>query len=304
MALTGTAPEIRRIAVVGCGTVGASWAALFHAAGRDVSVADPGISSAAELRDRISGSVQALRELGYEGAGRIHLAATLQDACRTAHLVQESAPETAGKAGLIRELDNAAPGDAIIASSTSSLLLSDLTRGCVRPGRVILAHPFHPPHLIPLVEIFGTEGAVVDRAAAFYRATGKSPVVMKREMQGHIAGRLSSALFREAVHLVAEGVGTVEDVDTALRDGPALRWSITGAFLAYHLGGGGGGMKGYLDHLGSSQERRWQDLGQPSLTPEVRDAILSGVAAAYGESPVAELEAARDEALTEILSRR
>mgnify|MGYP006282109487 CR=1 FL=1 len=304
MALTDAPPPIRRIAVIGCGNVGASWAALFHAAGCDLTVADPAISGVAELEARLAPHLGALRELGLDGAGRLERADSPETACAQADLVQESAPESAAKADLVARLDAAAPAGAIIASSTSSLLLSDLTQGCTRPDRVILAHPFHPPHLIPLVELFGTTPDVIDRAAAFYRAIGKSPVVLRREMQGHIAGRLSAALFREAVHLVAEGVASVEDVDTALRDGPALRWSVTGAFLAYHLGGGPGGMEAYLAHLGPSQERRWKDLGDPQLTPEIRGAILSGVAAAYGDRSMAELEVARDGALMTALANR
>lgn len=293
------------IAAVGCGTVGASWIALFYAAGHDVSVFDPAIEDVTDLRSRIAPHLPALRSLGFDGYGQLDLASKVELACDGVDLVQESATEDLeAKVALFRRLDLAAPSDAIIASSTSSLLLSDMVRECRNAGRCILAHPFNPPHLIPLVELFGTDRKIIERAVEIYGALGKSPVVLKREIQGHIAGRLSSALFQEAVHLVSAGVASAEDVDTALRDGPAMRWSLTGAFLAYHLGGGKGGIQSYLKHLGSSQERRWKDLGHPSLGKTTRTLIADEVEAAYGDRTIDELESLRDQALVESLITR
>jgi len=293
------------IAAVGCGTVGASWIALFYTAGHDVSVFDPAIEDVTDLRSRIAPHLPALRSLGFDGYGQLHLASSVERACDGVDLVQESATEDIeAKIALFRSLDLAVPSDTIIASSTSSLLLSDMVRECRNPERCILAHPFNPPHLIPLVELFGTNKAIIARAVEIYGALGKSPVALNREIQGHIAGRLSSALFQEAVHLVAEGVASAKDVDTALRDGPALRWSLTGAFLAYHLGGGKGGIQSYLQHLGASQERRWKDLGHPSLTEKTRNLIADEVEAAYGEKTIDELESLRDQALVESLITR
>lgn len=291
------------IAVIGCGTVGASWIALFYAAGHDVSVFDPAIGKVEELRVRIAPHLPALRSLGFYGYGQLDLASTFELACDGVDLVQESVMENLeAKVTLFRHLDLAAPSNSIIASSTSSLLLSDITVECRNPERCILAHPFNPPHLIPLVELFGTDNGIIAKAVAIYSALGKIPVVLKREIQGHIAGRLSSALFQEAVYLVAEGVASAKDIDTALRSGPALRWSLTGAFLAYHLGGGKGGIQSYLEHLGPSQERRWQDLGHPSLSKKTRTLIAAEVEVAYGDKTIDELEALRDKALVDTLN--
>jgi 3-hydroxyacyl-CoA dehydrogenase len=165
------------------------------------------------------------------------------------------------------------------------------------PSRLITAHPFNPPHLMPLIELFGTDPARVEDAAAFYRGIGRHPVRLKREAVGHIANRLSSALWREAVNLVAQDIAEVEDIDAALVYGPGLRWSVVGSHMAYHLGGGEGGIGHYLAHLGPSQERRWQDLGNPQLDAPTQEKLVDGITAEARGRSIAELEATRDSAL-------
>ena len=289
---------ITQTAIIGCGAVGAAWAALFSANGIAVSVHDPMIGTESELAARIAPAREALRELGMSGEGSVRLADSIRQACHECQFVQESTREVLEeKAKIIAELDDVAPADAIIASSTSSLLWSDLVAETRLPGRIIIAHPFNPAHLIPLVELFGSSPEVIERARAFFVGLGKVPIVLKREAQGHIANRLSSALFREAVHLVIEGIASVEDVDTALREGPGLRWSIVGVHQGYHLGAGRGGIRAYIEHLGNSQKRRWDDLGRPDLTPEVRERLILAIEAAYGDRPVETMEAERDAAL-------
>jgi carnitine 3-dehydrogenase len=286
---------LRHVAVIGCGTVGTSWAALFSAAGLSVTVYDPRIASPADLAARVDACLPALRSLGTDGNGALMLADSAAAACRSAQFVQESTPENvAAKTELIAALDADAPPDSIIASSTSSLLWSELVAGARNPGRVIVAHPFHPAHLIPLVELYGSDPAVLTRAADFYRGLRKVPVTLRREARGHIANRLSSALYREAVSLVLQGIASVEEVDTALREGPALRWSVLGVHLGTHLAAGRGGIRAYLDHLGASQEKRWEDLGTPTMDTATREALIAGVEEAYGDRVGAELEAARD----------
>lgn len=288
----------RKVAVIGFGTVGVGWTALFLANGHDVTVHDPQAGDLAGVEAALAASLDSLRALGRAERGRLSLAASPEEACVGAEFVQENAPERQDfKADLLRRLDESAPAHAIVASSTSSLLWSELTPQCRRPERVIVAHPFNPPHLVPLVELFGTDADVLDRADAFYASLGMQPVRLRKEMRGHIANRLSSALYREAVHLVEEGVASVAEIDAALRHGPGLRWAVMGAHLTYHLGGGKGGIRHYLDHLGPSQERRWQDLGQPSLHPALKARLVEGVEAEAGGKSVAELEAERDAAL-------
>lgn len=293
------------VAVIGCGTLGASWAALFLAHGLDVAAHDP----APDLVDRLGPAVararEQLAELGLTGDGRLTHHARLADAVSGARFVQENAPEDEGvKRAVLAAIDgHAAPG-ILVASSTSAMLRSALVADCATPERVIVAHPFHPPHLVPLVEIVAGDDAVAVRAASFYAGLGRRPVILRREMPGHIANRLASALYREAVHLVAEGVASVADIDAALCNGPGLRWAAMGPHMTYHLGGGAGGIRHYLDHLGASQERRWASLGTPSLDAAVKARIVAGVEAEAAGRTLPELEARRDRALLEILKAR
>lgn len=297
--------DIGRVAVVGCGTLGASWAALFLAHGLDVAAYDTAPGFEERLHAAVARARAQLAEFGVAGGGRLSVHATPAEAVAGAGFVQENAPEDeAAKRAVLAELDALAPADVLVASSTSAMLRSRIVADCARPARVVVAHPFHPPHLVPLVEIVAETEAVAARAAAFYARLGRRPVILRREMPGHIANRLASALYREAVNLVAEGVASVADIDAALCNGPGLRWAAMGPHMTYHLGGGAGGIRHYLDHLGPSQERRWQSLGTPALTEAVKDAIVAGVAAEAGGRSLTELEARRDRALIDILKAR
>ncbi|MDG5497526.1 3-hydroxyacyl-CoA dehydrogenase NAD-binding domain-containing protein [Niveispirillum sp. BGYR6] len=299
-------PE-RDVALLGCGLIGQSWAALLLAHGINVSAWDPDGDALAALPRHVLPMLDQLRALGVAAAepGQIRLAATVEAAVADADWVQENAPENVAlKQRLYAQVQAAAPADAVIASSTSSLTWSALATGMARPGRLVTAHPFNPPHLMPLVEIYGTEAAVVDRAVRFYQALGRETVVLKKEATGHIANRLASALWREAVHIVAAGIADVADVDRALVHGPGLRWSVIGAHLAYHLGGGAGGIGHYLQHLGPSQERRWASLGQPRLTPEICQQLVEGIAQEAAGRSIATLEQQRDQGLIAALTAR
>ncbi|KAB0269479.1 3-hydroxyacyl-CoA dehydrogenase NAD-binding domain-containing protein [Microvirga brassicacearum] len=294
--------SIRSVAVVGCGTVGASWAALFLAGGYDVVATDPAPEAERKLRGFIDRARPQLATLGLNGRGSLTFVDNLEAAVSTADFVQENAPENeAFKRALLARIDQAARPDAIVAISTSALLRSRIVADCEHPERHIVAHPFNPPHLLPLVEIVGEDDAVIARACAFYRSLRRKPVVLKKEVPGHIANRLSSALYREAVYLVEQGIASVADIDAAISEGPGLRWSIMGPHMTYHLGGGEGGIAHYLEHLGPSQERRWASLGEPRLTEDVKGAIVSGVEAEAGGRSIADLEAQRDHLLVEIL---
>lgn len=293
------------VSVIGCGLIGESWAALCLAHGHDVRAWDPAEGRRERFAERLIRPLQQLAELGAGGRpGRLTVADTLAEAVAGAELIQENAPEQIPlKQALYAEIEAEAE-DAIIASSASALTWSDLTPGMRRPERFITAHPFNPPHLIPLVELFGTQDAVLDRAEAFYRGLGRVPVRLKKDAVGHIANRLASALWREAVNIVAEGIADVEAVDSALVNGPGLRWSTLGAHMAYHLGGGAEGLAGYLAHLGPSQERRWSTLGAPKLTPQVCAALVEGVEREAAGRDIPTLERERDEALIRALMAR
>ncbi|MDS1134986.1 3-hydroxyacyl-CoA dehydrogenase NAD-binding domain-containing protein [Nitratireductor indicus] len=293
---------VRTVAVVGCGTVGASWAALFLAGGYDVVATDPAPGAEAGLMAFIARARPQLAELGLAGDGALSFTENLEEAVASADFVQENAPENeAFKRDFLARIDALAPEQTIVASSTSALLRSRIVADCARKHRHIVAHPFNPPHLLPLVEIIGEDDAVVERACAFYRSLGRRPIVLKREAPGHIANRLSSALYREAVSLVEQGIASVADIDAAVSDGPGLRWAIMGPHMTYHLGGGAGGIAHYLDHLGPSQERRWASLGTPQLNSEVKKAIVEGVEEEAQGRDIAALEAERDRLLSEIV---
>ena len=237
--------------------------------------------------------------------GSVTVSDDLETVVAGADLVQENAPENLTlKHDLYRQVEPLMGADAILASSTSALTWSELAPGLANPACMITAHPFNPPHLVPLVETYGQDTDRLDRAEAIYRAAGRVPVRMNKDATGHIANRLSSALWREAVHMVAEGIADVAAIDAALVNGPGLRWSAIGAHMAYHLGGGEGGMAGYLAHLGPSQERRWASLGSPSLTAEVRAALVDGVAAEAAGRDIKTLEQERDAALIAMLKAR
>lgn len=300
-------PSPTSVAVLGCGLIGESWSALFLSHGLDVVAWDPDAAALTALPDRVETLLDQLRTLDSGGGrpGRLSLAPSVAQAVAGADWIQENAPEkTAVKHALYAEVEAAAAPDAVIASSTSSLTWSDLAAGVARRERFITAHPFNPPHLMPLVELFAADAETLRRAEAFYRALGRETVALKKDAVGHIANRLASALWREAVNIVAEGIADVADVDAALVHGPGLRWSVIGAHMAYHLGGGPGGIAHYLDHLGPSQERRWATLGSPSLTPEVRRLLVDGIAQEADGRSIAALEHERDRGLMLALTAR
>ncbi len=297
-----TIEDPQTVAVVGCGTVGASWAALFAAHGLEVRAVDPSASAESALRRFVERARPQLAQLGCTGDGRIHFTTDLAEALDGAEFVQENAPENETlKRSLLAEIDRLVAPDVVVAGSTSSLLRSRLVVDCAHAHRHVTAHPFNPPHLVPLVEIVGADDSVIARAVAFYRRVRRYPVVLRREMPGHIANRLSSALWREAVYLVEQGVASVADIDAAMTHGPGLRWAIVGPHLAYHLGGGAGGIEHYLDHLGPSQARRWASLGTPVFDEATRRALVDGVHDEAGGRSIEALETERDRALVALL---
>jgi carnitine 3-dehydrogenase len=302
--------SIRRVAVVGTGTIGMSWAATFLSRGLEVRASDPAPEAEARLRNFIDAAWPMLARLGPIAAAPPHhlltFCADAESAVAAADFVQENAPErTAIKQELLARIDAVLPPDIVIASSSSGLLMSRLQESCRHPGRCVIGHPFNPPHLIPLVEIVGgaqTAPATIERAMAFYTAIGKRPIHIRREVAGHVANRLQAALWREAVHLVAAGVASVADVDTAISEGPGLRWALMGPHLTFHLAGGSGGMAHFLEQLGPPLESWWDDLGSPRLTPDVRAALAKGVAAEAGTRDIAALAAERDRFLVDLLA--
>ncbi|MBB3180333.1 3-hydroxyacyl-CoA dehydrogenase NAD-binding domain-containing protein [Variovorax sp. Sphag1AA] len=300
--------DVKRVAVVATGVIGASWAAYFLARGLDVDATDPSPGAEERLRAAVAQHWPTLERFGLaEGAStdRLRFHAQLEDAVAQTDFVQENGPERIDiKAELFRRMDAAARPHVILASSSSGLAISGVQAQCKHPERVVLGHPFNPPHLIPLVEVVGGERTSPDaiaRTMAFYTAIGKRPIHVKREVKGHIANRLQAALWREAFHLVDQGVASVADIDTAIAHGPGLRWAVMGPFMNLHLSGGAGGIAHVLDHLGGPIEDWWHDLGAPSMTADLKQRVTAGVADELGPRRTADLEAARDTLLMNLI---
>ena len=303
---------IRRVAVIGTGVIGASWTALFLANGLEVVATDVAPDAEAALKRFVAAAWPALQRLGLaSGASQSKLTftAALAAAVKDADLVQENGPEKIDfKRTLYRQLDDLLPGDVIIASSSSGLTMSEIQLACEKhPERCVIGHPFNPPHLVPLVEIVGgskTSENTIQRAAEFYTSLGKRTVRLNKEVPGHVANRLQAALAREVYHLVADGVVSVADVDTALCWGPGLRWGIMGQVLLNHLGGGQGGIEHFFQQFTGPMTAWWKVLGSPQLTPEVQKKLIDGVHAEVGSRSISELEAERDEVLLGLIELR
>jgi 3-hydroxyacyl-CoA dehydrogenase len=304
-------PVLPRIAVIGTGLIGSSWAAFFLARGYRVQASDPAPEAETRLRADVNRIWPALQRLGCAPTAsldHLHFSPDLATAVEGVEFVQESGPEREDlKIELFRALDALVPPEVLIASSSSGLTMSALQAQCAHPQRCVIGHPFNPPHLIPLVEVVGgrsTSPETIERACAFYAQLGKRPIRLRRELPGHAANRLQAALWREAVHLVDTGVLSVADADAAVAWGPGLRWALMGPHLVFHLGGGAGGMEHFLAHLAGPFSRWWEDLGQPVLTPELRAKLIEGVKQEAGDRSIAELERQRDEALLALLELR
>jgi carnitine 3-dehydrogenase len=303
---------IRRIAIIGTGVIGASWAALFLANGLDVVATDVAPGAEAALKRFVAAAWPALQRLGLAvGASqnRLSFTAALTDAVKDADLVQENGPEKIEfKKTLYRQLDELLHPSVIIASSSSGLTMSEIQSACeMHPERCVIGHPFNPPHLVPLVEIVGgakTSKDTIERAAEFYTSIGQRTVRLNKEMPGHVANRLQAALAREVYYLVAEGVVSAADVDTALCWGPGLRWGIMGNLMLNHLGGGPGGIEHFFQQFTGPMTAWWKTLGSPVLTPEVQKKLINGVHAEVGSRTIEELEAERDEVLLGLLELR
>ena len=309
--MTDTKP-IRRIAIIGTGVIGASWTALFLANGLDVVATDVAPGAEAALKHFVATAWPALQRLGLaSGASqnRLSFTAALADAVKEVDLVQENGPERIEfKQKLYGQLDELLPPDVIIASSSSGLTMSEIQKGAVsHPERCVIAHPFNPPHLIPLTEIVGgakTAETTIRRAAEFYTSIGQKTVRLNKEMPGHVANRLQAALSREVYYLVAEGVVSAADVDTALCWGPGLRWGVMGSMMLNHLGGGPGGIEHFFQQFTGPMTAWWKTLGSPVLTPEVQKKLIDSVHAEAGSHGIEELEAERDEILLGLIELR
>jgi 3-hydroxyacyl-CoA dehydrogenase len=303
---------VRRIAIVGTGVIGASWAALYLARGFNVVATDPGPNAEANLRQYIDAAWKDLTVLGLSPkASPDHLEFTLdmKKALSDADFVQENGPERQDfKIKLFADMDAATPQDSTIASSSSGLTMSVMQSACRHPERCVIGHPFNPPHVIPLVEVVAgakTSPEAVKQALTFYASIGKKPIHVRKEVVGHVANRLQAAIYREVVNLIEKGVLDVADSDTAVCWGPGLRWGVMGPNLLFHLGGGQGGIQHFMEHLSGPIASWWKDLGtQTEFTSQIKQIIIDGVQQEAAGRSIDQLAEERDEVLLGLLALR
>jgi 3-hydroxyacyl-CoA dehydrogenase len=303
--------QIQRVAIVGTGVIGASWAAYYLSRGLDVIATDPAPNAEANLRKYVDEAWTLLSTVGLmPGASRDRLAFTtdMKEALSNADLVQENGPERPDfKMKLFADMDELTPPDSLIASSSSGITPSVMQSKCARPERVVVGHPFNPPHVIPLVEVVGgakTSPEVIQRAMEFYASIGKKPIHLRKELPGHVANRLQAALYREMLYLIEQDVLSVEEMDAAVSYGPGLRWGVMGQSLQWHLGGGAGGIKHFMDHLMDPLQGMMKALGTPQITPELKQKVVDGVIREAGVRSVDQLAQEENEVLVGLLKLR
>ncbi|SFE81961.1 L-carnitine dehydrogenase [Alteribacillus iranensis] len=300
--------QINKIAVVGTGVIGNGWIARALAQGFDVIATDPAEGAEDRMREAVDRAWPSLTKSGLAPTAsreRLTFTSDIETAVEDADLIQENVPEREElKRKVLQTIDTFAKKDAIIASSTSGIKPTVLQQDCMYPERVIVAHPFNPVYILPLVEIVGgekTNSSVLERAVAIYEKLNMKPLVIRHEIEGHVADRLMEALWREALHLVNDGIATTEEVDAAIIYGAGLRWAQMGPFLTFHLAGGDQGMRHMLGQFGPALKLPWTKLEAPELTEELKEKVIQGCEQQAGNTSIAELEEKRNEFLVRLL---
>lgn len=308
-------PEIQKVAIIGCGAIGASWAALFLAQGLTVAAFDINPAAQSFLNDMVQGALPVLSSLGLlkkpnAQASDIVFTTSMEEALRDADLVQENGPEKlAFKQDLFNKMAALVRPDTIIATSSSGLTCSSIQEGmdaAAHPERCVVGHPFNPPHLIPLVEVVGgsqTSPAVVETMLQFYESIGKKAIHVRKEVVGHVANRLQAALFREIMYLLQEDVVGLSDIDKANSFGPGLRWGVMGPALLFHLGGGAGGVQHMADHL-LEPMMSWYARSDPVITEGLRRKLVEETQREVDGREYKDLVRQRDEELVGLLNIR
>ena len=299
--------RIATVAIVGTGVIGTGWAARCLAHGLDVVATDPAPRAEERLRNGVANAWPALEKTGLAeeaSIDRLGFCEQLAHAISNADFIVEAAPENEEiKRKLIAEIDANTASNIAIASSSSGLLPSRIQADCEHPERVLIGHPFHPVYLLPIVEVVAgraTGDAALRTAEAFYRSLGMRPLRLRTEIEGYLGNRLQEAIWREALHLLADGVATIEEIDAVVRLGPGLRWGFMGPFLTFHMGGGDTGMEHVLEQFGPTLKLPWTRFEGPELSEELRQRLIEGTRRQTAGVSHAELERRRDECLIEI----
>ena len=288
------------VSIIGTGVIGAGWAARFLAKGYIVKAYDPNIDSLKKLKKNIRFAFKSLKKIGLNknaSLKKLKVFTNLNDALHQTNFVQENAPEN-------EKIKNVIPKNIIIASSSSGLLPSKVQSTCKFPERVLIGHPFNPVYLLPLVEIVAgkkTSHTNVKKLKKIYEHIGMRPLIVRKEIEGYISDRLQEALWREALHIINDGVASTEEVDDAIVYGPGLRWAFMGVCLTFHLAGGETGMKHMLEQFGPALKLPWTKLKAPELSSKLKESMISGTKKQAGKFSIKELEEQRDLFLIEIM---
>ena len=305
--------QVESIAIVGAGIIGSSWAAFYASKGFQVKMWDVDADLCQKGHQQAADIIRQLQAQGIlsgnkvaESISRIETAGELEHAVENVQLVQESVAENYEiKKQVFKALDAHTEADVILASSSSGLLMTEIQQVTRHPERCLIAHPFNPPHLIPLVELVpgdGTDERTIATMKSLYEELGKVPVVLKKAVPGHLANRLAMALWREAVDLVVQGIASVEDVDKAVSAGPGMRWAVMGPHMIYNLGGGEGGMDQFIDHFGPAVKVWWDSLASwTTMPPEAKGLLVDGLKAEMGDRTISDLNRWRDEKFIQLL---
>jgi carnitine 3-dehydrogenase len=300
--------KIKTIAIVGCGVIGIGWAGRFLASGFNVIATDPAKNAEKKLKEGINNAWPSLKRIGLAKNAKksnLKFVNTIEEAVKNADWIQESAPENELlKRKLISKIDSVARKKTIIASSSSGLLPSNIQKNCKYPERVIVAHPFNPVYILPLVELVKgkkTSPRYMSKAKKFFKSIGMRPLIVRKEVEGYIADRLQEALWREALHIVKKGNATTQEVDDAIVYGPGVRWAFMGVFLTFHMAGGKEGMKHMLEQFGPALKLPWTELKAPTLTNKLRKRLITGTKKQSNNISVKKLEKQRDDFIIKLL---
>ncbi len=303
-----TTPEaVHTVGIIGAGVIGGGWALHFLRLGKTVLVYDPSESAGEHLRETAQNTWPTLKRIGLAPGAcleNLHLVSSLE-ALNEAEMVQENAPEDLEKKqALYQELDTALDWDVPVVSSTSGFAMTDMQKNCRSAARTCVGHPFNPPYIVPFVEVVGgekTDPETVRWTEAFYTASEKKVIAMQRELPGFIANRLQEALWREALHMVAEGEATPEEIDASIVYGPGLRWAFHGPCMTFHLAGGEGGMAHMLEHFEPALKEPWTRLEAPELSDTLRERMVQGCERQTAGRSIAEVVQERDECLIRVM---
>ena len=299
---------IDKIAIIGTGVIGAGWTLRLLAKKKEIYVFEPSIKQKKFLLDEIKRTTKSLKnfyKISTISTKKLYFKKTIRDAVKDVDLIQENVPENEKiKKKIVKEISKWSKPNAIIASSSSGLLPSRIQSVCKNPARFIIAHPFNPVYLLPLVEIVKgkkTNLNFIKKSEIFYRSLGMIPLIVKKEVEGYLSDRLQESMWRESLHIINENIASTDDLDKAIIHGPGLRWSLMGTFLTFHLAGGKKGMRHMLNQFGPSLKLPWTKLKAPKLTKKLSNRIIKGTKKQSKGKSIKELTTIRDNFLIDLL---